>query len=949
MDSEFSTRWRELADAAFKDRLSAARSGYLPRLEDALSDARSVLDAGWTSRFLSEIAHYRWRIEARRQRGTAAERCLAESVEAFSLATEVGDPFLCGLAAKELNRWSGAGESEEQLARLLTCFENLAVMIGQGEQSVYGRQITRVARLLAGSAGQRLRAPEQRDEQLELFRRARKLPGMSSLSICDLYRLELVALKTLRRIDDRHRLLDEFLGRNDLGNDGASLAKRLAATDANESQAWRLAARLSEEAALLARSAGLRGDRWNKAAYNHIRAGMLDEADRCLDQADAAWKEMKVAPVGASITRRNRARVVAQRGDEVGALRLLIRNIEISQERGSEKYPMAILALLESIASANDATLASLPGMQIRTLDGPVGLDQCETIAQFGLSMVKTSKLAALRMMVALANIILRNGGPPPPWLILELQNQLANSEVRSAWRLGRANFALARLLLLQGGATGAAAAAAFDGFNQYEKCRGAAASLSGDGEDVAWLIRSEYADYLLAWELSIKTSDHARAAAIAEGARGTVLTRIIRGLADADGDMAADVAKDNLNARVDAADDAETEAEETAEADDEDDDDDSSNQESAGRGIFRRAGRIERKHRSAILRAASDLLTRLEFTEDDIEPLVVDLPTIYCDLDASGRILVTWLLPSGEAGSEAGQLSETATRASTQLGSFDSATSANATKRVNPDVDDLMNELGSILVNRELHTALTTAGHQRLRFVPSRMMWSVPFAALFVGSERLVEQWSFSLAPSLNDANMLNRREQTASTSVSAYLRGGLAGVDRERTAIRRFFPSSLVFGSPSKFVKHLSDGGRRRDYMVAMALHGEDHESNGDQILKLGRGVALGTWDLFGLYFGQVTVAGGCWLARVHEESGFGPLGLAFPVLAKGALHLVAGLYEIESGESGEILSYFYEAVSDGVIAPEALRQAQRRWLRDNGSNRPLYEWAGLTCIGA
>lgn len=929
--------WRELMDSAFTDRIRSVKLGYLPRLEDVLLDIRATEDSGWLARALVEVSHHRRRAGGKYIGGDQGARSLDEAREAFVNAQVAGDPFLVGLALKERAHWNDLGENDDQYFLFKETYLELRERILAGVTSRFGSHQTRVARLLAGAAALRARRAGDRREQLRLYRDCRELPGITAVCLADLYKLELAALKDTHSLEERETLIAEIKGRTELGEAGNSLLAQVASSDANSSQAWNLAASLMETAAATAISEAARGNRWNQAAYDHIHAGNFDDAWRCLNNAEEEWKLMGRADTGESITRRNRARILAERGDVDAALEILTRNIELLQGSGSTQFPLAIIAVLETLAAHGHELSATQQERSFEILGREVSLANPVPIAESGLSMVEKGNLNEVRLLVAVAQLVTSGRCERPEWLLGRLVSPETGSETKSAWRLGRLQMAVARLLV-RDGRDDDAFKHAFAGFTLFQTSRAMTAAASLQGEDVSWLIRSELDDYRFAWALAATTGDATRAAEIAEASRGTILWRIVSALANTDGDIGRAVGRANLLAARAIMDENDRGRSASVQGPGAGDDGEADDQSPEEERFFRRKA-IDRT--TDLIRSTSLILARFSDRSLEVQP-VIDRPTIYCDISDDGHLLMATVLPSGESRASETHLDDVTMRIVREWSSFDKTEAMNSMSR---DVRHALAVIGTALVGQ---SATALSGYSSLRFIPSGLMWSVPVAALIVNDAFLALTWAHSLAPSATDATVLAQEQIVSSKAVRGFLGHGLAGIELERRSLRQHFGDCVLFRSSNRFLTHLRRHDRSIERLVVVSAHGSDDGVGREQYLHLGS-EAVAASELYRYRFGPIMVAGSCWLARVHETEGFGPLGVIFPVLARGARAFISGLYSINSRSAAFVLAEFYAGVADEMAPEIALQRAHKKWLqRASGNDLAPDRWAAITCIG-
>lgn len=96
------------------------------------------------------------------------------------------------------------------------------------------------------------------------------------------------------------------------------------------------------------------------------------------------------------------------------------------------------------------------------------------------------------------------------------------------------------------------------------------------------------------------------------------------------------------------------------------------------------------------------------------------------------------------------------------------------------------------------------------------------------------------------------------------------------------------------------------------------------------------------------RLVVLSGCETARGRALNGEGVQGLSAAFLSSGAQCVVASLWPAPDRETAALMRLFYEGLSRGETAGEALRRAQIAMRRSPASRAPLY-WSGFLAIGA
>lgn len=257
------------------------------------------------------------------------------------------------------------------------------------------------------------------------------------------------------------------------------------------------------------------------------------------------------------------------------------------------------------------------------------------------------------------------------------------------------------------------------------------------------------------------------------------------------------------------------------------------------------------------------------------------------------------------------------------------------------------MEELGSVIASGRLGKALsraTAVSPVPLEISPAGVMWVVPWAAVLVDGEPLVQRATVTLIASRRTAEVLRecRRRRRIDAPFVAF--GTLPAGTREEEAVRELWPRAV----DADIMTRADFGGG--GMLLVSAVHGEENEGGLSRKLRLGdREVSAS--EMFSWRFPWLTCFGSCWLGRVDDTTA-GPLGVSLPVLMGGARTFIAGLFSIKDNPTASILTRFYRSVSAGRPAASSLAASQRAWLADHpaAGRRPPNpsKWAGLVAIG-
>jgi CHAT domain-containing protein len=253
--------------------------------------------------------------------------------------------------------------------------------------------------------------------------------------------------------------------------------------------------------------------------------------------------------------------------------------------------------------------------------------------------------------------------------------------------------------------------------------------------------------------------------------------------------------------------------------------------------------------------------------------------------------------------------------------------------------------------------------GRSSLLLVPEGPLFEVPFAALVTPSGRyLVEDFALSLAPGLLAVRFTDSPPPPRSLLVvadPAFDREAhpelsrLAGAAREGRRIAEVYAEAgaeveLLEGDAATARRFLAALGRFD--VVHVAAHGVENGRDPFLSYLLMAGGAEGDGLLTGLEVlasgagedhaaPRLVVLAACDSAGSRVTASEGPLGLAWPFLARGSDAVVATLWSLDDAASERLFVRFHEQLQKGQEPEQALRRVQVEAIQ---LGRPLLDWA-------
>jgi tetratricopeptide (TPR) repeat protein len=246
-----------------------------------------------------------------------------------------------------------------------------------------------------------------------------------------------------------------------------------------------------------------------------------------------------------------------------------------------------------------------------------------------------------------------------------------------------------------------------------------------------------------------------------------------------------------------------------------------------------------------------------------------------------------------------------------------------------------------------------------RLVIVPHNALHYIPFQALYDGEAYLCERQEISYLPG---ANVLRYCQPAASPAT-----GSAPASSCNLLAVGHSYQGRLPFTvQEAKMIAGMWEGEalleeqatvgelRRRALdcqILHLAAHGDFRPDN-----PLFSGLALAdgwltTLDIFNLHLSSALVTlSACQSGRSVVGGGDELLGLMRSFLAAGASALVSTLWAVEDRSTAQLMSAFYNYLSQGQRKGAALRQAQLDLMHDSQESayRHPYYWAPFFLVG-
>ncbi len=256
------------------------------------------------------------------------------------------------------------------------------------------------------------------------------------------------------------------------------------------------------------------------------------------------------------------------------------------------------------------------------------------------------------------------------------------------------------------------------------------------------------------------------------------------------------------------------------------------------------------------------------------------------------------------------------------------------------------------------------------LVFVNDGILRNIPMAALYDGSQYLIEQYSLAIAPSLQRSfnTDYNSRPSKAlvlglseDPTVGGQRLGALPAVEREVQKVVSLLPNSELLLNEDFTKDNLKSSLLAQSYPVLhIATHGKFETEPSNTFLVMGdkerttadnKLLRLSELDSLirtgapqeGLL--DLIVLSACQTGSGDDRSA---LGLAGVAIRAGADTAVASLWSVGDESTADLITYFYQNWNSGLSKSEALRQAQMAVMNDRQYlNHPAY-WSAFMLVG-
>ena len=275
---------------------------------------------------------------------------------------------------------------------------------------------------------------------------------------------------------------------------------------------------------------------------------------------------------------------------------------------------------------------------------------------------------------------------------------------------------------------------------------------------------------------------------------------------------------------------------------------------------------------------------------------------------------------------------------------------------KLNPNAAQVGEKIGALLL-----APLEIPAGKRMIIVPHGPLHYLPFQALRVDGQYLIERNPMSIAPSISIAARLAERTPTVAAQLVAFgnptinpdVADPLPGAEREVHALSKQFPGATLFfkDQANKTNFAASAPGARLLHVAAHAVADTLDPLHSKVLLadENGQPNYLEARDVLGMDLkGTAMIAlSACESGLGRVEDGDEVLGFTRSFLSAGTSTLLASLWPVSDAATETLMTTLYDDLAKGVVVQDAMRDAQRAVLANPETAHPFF-WAPFNLIG-
>lgn len=275
---------------------------------------------------------------------------------------------------------------------------------------------------------------------------------------------------------------------------------------------------------------------------------------------------------------------------------------------------------------------------------------------------------------------------------------------------------------------------------------------------------------------------------------------------------------------------------------------------------------------------------------------------------------------------------------------------------RVSPNAPEVGGKIGQLLL-----APLGLPAGKRLVIVPHGPLHYLPFQALRLDGQYLIERNPISIAPSISIAARLAQRTPTAAPQLLAFgnptinpeVADPLPGAEKEVHELAQRFPGArLFFRDEASKENFASNAPASRLVHIAAHAMADTLDPLHSKVLladKDGKPNYLEAKDVLGMRLDNVAMIAlsACESGLGRVENGDEVLGFTRSFLSAGTSTLLASLWPVSDAATEKLMTTLYTDLAKGIEVQDAMRDAQRAVMADPATAHPFY-WAPFNLIG-
>ena len=275
---------------------------------------------------------------------------------------------------------------------------------------------------------------------------------------------------------------------------------------------------------------------------------------------------------------------------------------------------------------------------------------------------------------------------------------------------------------------------------------------------------------------------------------------------------------------------------------------------------------------------------------------------------------------------------------------------------RVSPNAPEVGGKIGQLLL-----APLELPAGKRLVIVPHGPLHYLPFQALRLDGQYLIERNPISIAPSISIAARLAQRTPTAAPQLLAFgnptinpeVADPLPGAEKEVQELAQRFPGAqLFFREQANKDNFAQNAPKSRLVHIAAHAMADTLDPLHSKVLladKDGNPDYLEAKDVLGMRLDNVAMIAlsACESGLGRVENGDEVLGFTRSFLSAGTSTLLASLWPVSDAATEKLMTTLYTDLAGGMQVQDAMREAQRAVMADPATAHPFY-WAPFNLIG-